>query len=70
MNHAARTYGRGCAEMQFKSPRFAGDVVLQQILDDPDTGTKKLQSGSDSSAVQKVQALLFDLDWLRRLDTD
>jgi hypothetical protein len=54
--------------VQFASARFDGDPVLQAILDDPDTGTQKLQSGSDPAAVTKVQQAFFDLNWLRRLD--
>jgi LGFP repeat-containing protein len=54
--------------MQFLSPRFDGDPVLQAILDDPDTTTQKLQPGSDPGAVTKAQQAFFDLDWLRRLD--
>ena len=32
--------------LEFASPRFAGDPLLVAILNDPDTGTMKLQAGS------------------------
>jgi hypothetical protein len=48
---------------QFASPRFIGDTVLEDILNDPDTGTKKLQSGSPAASVTKVQQALFDMAW-------
>jgi hypothetical protein len=35
--------------------------VLEQILNDPDTGTVKLGSGSDRDAVKIVQQALRDL---------
>jgi hypothetical protein len=34
----------------FRSPRFSGDPVLEEILRDPDTGTKKL--GPESPEAQ------------------
>jgi hypothetical protein len=49
--------------MPFVSPRFSGDTVLEEILNDPDTGTKKLGPGSPASSVEKVQQVLFDLGW-------
>ena len=49
--------------MEFMSSRFAGNSVLQQILDDPDTGTVKLQQGSPAGAVKPVQKALLDLRW-------
>lgn len=49
--------------MEFLSPRFAGNALLQQILDDPDTGTVKLQQGSPADAVTPVQKALLDLRW-------
>jgi hypothetical protein len=49
--------------LEFKSLRFAGDPVLEEILNDPDTGTKKLQPGSDPDAVRRVQQAFFDLGW-------
>jgi hypothetical protein len=49
--------------MEFMSPRFAGNALLQQILDDPDTGTVKLQPGSPADAVKPVQKALLDLRW-------
>ncbi len=53
--------------MQFDSPRFAGDAVLEDILNDPDTGTKKLQKHSPADAVRKVQQALFDMNWPLRM---
>jgi hypothetical protein len=53
--------------MEFASPRFARDPVLEEILDDPDTGTKKLQPGSPVENVKKVQEALFELGWTKRL---
>jgi hypothetical protein len=49
--------------MQFESPRFAGDPVLEEILNDPDTGTKKLQAGSPPESVKLVQRALWDMSW-------
>jgi hypothetical protein len=49
--------------MEFMSPRFAGNPLLQQILDDPDTGAVKLQAGSPADAVKPVQTALLDLRW-------
>ena len=49
--------------MELMSPRFAGNPLLQQILDDPDTGTVKLQPGSPADAVTPVQRALLDLRW-------
>jgi hypothetical protein len=48
---------------QFASPRFAGDPLLVEILNDPDTGTKKLQPGSPPNSVKILQEALFDLTW-------
>lgn len=53
--------------MDFQSPRFAGDAVLEDILNDPDTGTKKLQKNSPAGPVRKVQQALFDLNWSLRV---
>ena len=40
----------------FRSPRFSGDAVLEEILRDPDTGTKKLGPGSpEAESIKKVQ---------------
>lgn len=47
----------------FRSPRFQGNAVLQDILDDPDTGTRKLQKHSDETAVALVQEAVYDLLW-------
>lgn len=49
---------------QFESDRFAGDATLQDILDDPGTGTKKLQAGSPAAAVKAVQRALQSLGWV------
>jgi hypothetical protein len=49
--------------MQFQSPRFFGDPVLLEILNDPDTGQKKLGPGSPAGSVQRLQRALFDLNW-------
>jgi hypothetical protein len=48
---------------QFESPRFAGDPLLEEILNDPDTGTKKLGPGSPADSVMRLQKALFDLTW-------
>lgn len=48
---------------QFESPRFAGDPLLEEILNDPDTGQKKLGPGSPSDSVIRLQQALFDLAW-------
>lgn len=50
--------------MEFKSARFAGNAVLEEILNDADTGTKKLQKGSPADAVTIVQQALIDLQWV------
>ena len=56
--------------MQFRSPRFIGDPVLEAILSDPDTGTKKLGPGNlERDSIKKVQQALFDLLWTQRIDT-
>jgi hypothetical protein len=55
--------------VQFVSPRFDGDPVLEEILADPDTGTKKLGPGSPAESVRRVQQALFDLTWTQRIDT-
>ena len=54
----------------FRSPRFSGDAVLEEILRDPDTGMKKLGPGSpEAESIKKVQQALFDLMWTQRIDT-
>ncbi|MFD7446015.1 LGFP repeat-containing protein [Streptomyces sp. NPDC059909] len=53
----------------FASPRFAGDPLLEDILNDPDTGTLKLQPGSPPDSVIRLQQALFDLCWTERIDT-
>jgi hypothetical protein len=54
--------------IEFESPRFAGDPVLEGILTDPDTGTKKLQPGSPPGSVRRLQKALFDLAWNTRIN--
>ena len=54
--------------MEFQSPRFAGDPVLLEILNDPDTGQKKLGPGSPPDSVRRLQQALFDLAWTLRID--
>jgi hypothetical protein len=53
--------------VQFQSPRFIGEPTLLAILNDPNTGTKKLQPGSPTSAVLPVQQALWDLGWTFRI---
>ena len=48
---------------EFQSPRFMGDALLLDILNDPDTGTRKLGPGSPASSVATLQDALFDLMW-------
>ncbi len=36
----------------FVSGRFDEDALLEEILNDPDTGTKKLQAGSPPESVK------------------
>ena len=54
--------------LEFQSPRFAGDPLLLQILNDPDTGQLKLQPGSPPDSVRRLQQALFDLGWTLRID--
>jgi hypothetical protein len=54
--------------LEFQSPRFAGDPLLLQILNDPDTGELKLQPGSPPDSVRRLQQALFDLGWTLRID--
>jgi LGFP repeat len=54
--------------VDFQSPRFAGDTVLEEILNDPNTGTVKLGPGSPADSVQRLQQALFDLGWTLRID--
>lgn len=49
--------------LEFQSPRFIGDSRLLEILNDPDTGTKKLGPGSNPDSVKRLQRALFDLNW-------
>ncbi|AZZ42155.1 hypothetical protein C0Z11_07530 [Acidipropionibacterium jensenii] len=50
----------------FRSTRFDDNSTLAEIRDDPDTGTRKLQRGSDPKAVAAVQNALYDLHWAQR----
>jgi hypothetical protein len=52
--------------MNFESPRFAGDSLLEAILNDPDTGTVKLGPGSPPDSVLALQQALWDLHWVGR----
>ena len=54
--------------MQFLSPRFRGDHLLESILLDPDTGQVKLGPGSPSKQVGLVQQALADLGWPQQTD--
>jgi hypothetical protein len=54
--------------MEFESPRFQGDAELFDILNDPDTGTRKLGPGSPPGSVRRLQQALFDLGWTLRID--
>jgi hypothetical protein len=54
--------------LQFQSPRFQGDPLLLQILNDPDTGQLKLGPGSPAGSVTTLQQALFDLGWTLRID--
>jgi hypothetical protein len=51
--------------MEFESPRFAGDALLERILNDPDTGTLKLGPGSPEGSVSNLQQALWDLHWAK-----
>jgi hypothetical protein len=53
----------GDAVLQFESPRFADDPLLLDILNDPDTGKKKLGPGSPPGSVRTLQEAVFDLTW-------
>ena len=53
--------------VEFQSPRFAGDTVLEAILNDPNTGTVKLGPGSPADSVRRLQLALFDLGWTLRI---
>jgi hypothetical protein len=50
--------------MNFESPRFAGDALLESILNDPDTGALKLGPGSPPDSVSALQQALWDLHWV------
>jgi hypothetical protein len=54
--------------VEFQSPRFQGDPDLLLILNDPDTGNRKLGPGSPVAAVTRLQRALFDLAWTTRID--
>jgi hypothetical protein len=51
-----------------RSAHLAGDPVLHEIANDPDTGTKKLQPGSPLDSVMRLQQALVDLDWTHRVE--
>lgn len=53
--------------MEFTTPRFQGDQTLHEILNDPDTGTKKLKKHSPAPAVRRVQQALYDMGWSLRV---
>jgi len=53
--------------MNFRSSRFADDPVLFAILNDPDTGTRKLQPGSNAESVKRLQQALWDLWWVNHV---
>ncbi len=65
----AAVEGRRPMALEFQSPRFAGDPLLLEILNDPDTGTLKLGPGSPPDSVTVVQKALWDLQWPQRVDT-
>jgi hypothetical protein len=44
------------------------EPTLSAILNDPNTGTQKLQPGSPAEAVLPVQRALFDLGWTIRVE--
>ena len=50
--------------MEFESPRFTRDELLHAILNDPDTGTRKLGPGSPPESVKLLQQALWDLSWV------
>lgn len=52
--------------VEFQSPRFADDPLLVAILNDPDSGTLKLQPGSPPGSVIPLQQALCDLGWNTR----
>lgn len=54
--------------MDFTSARFAGNQLLEQILNDPDTGAVKLGPGSPADSVTPVQQALADLGWPFRVE--
>jgi peptidoglycan hydrolase-like protein with peptidoglycan-binding domain len=47
--------------LAFQSPRFAGDAFLEDVLNDPDTGTKQVKKNSPVASVEAVQQAIFDL---------
>ena len=50
-------------QVQFESPRFQGDQLLLDILNDDDTAKLKLGPGSPPESVMRLQAALFDMNW-------
>jgi hypothetical protein len=50
------------------STRFGDDPLLVEILNDPDTGTRKLGSHSPPASVMRLQQALWDLGWVARVE--
>jgi hypothetical protein len=48
--------------MDFCSARFAGNALLEEIRDDPNTGTEKLRDNSPYDAVSPVQQAPSDFN--------
>jgi len=55
--------------MEFRSARFAGDPLLREIFEDPDSGTRKLGPGSPAASVALVQQALWDLTIVEAVDS-
>ena len=55
--------------MEFQSPRFAGDQLLHDILNDPDSGQLKLGPGSPPTSVMTLQQAVWDLCWVLAVDS-
>lgn len=52
--------------VEFASPRFAGDPVLEEVLNSPDAATV-LHPASPRESVARLQQALWDLSWVRRV---